>query len=169
MASVGDRRYVSVYYSIVNDERFAEIYHVPSRLGTWLQLLLVADAMFPADAPIPSYVHRPSLKALVGCGLVEIRAHQHFRMHGLASEREMRSHSARNAAAVRWQTVRNAGGMPRTEPHSTEQNRIARGNANGDFDRRVEATKRQLHRAGGHSAETDPECPLCVIGVGAEP
>jgi hypothetical protein len=119
--STEDRKYVRVYYSVVNDERFAEIYHDPRRFGTWLQLLLIADAMFPADAPLPAYVHRPSLKVLADAGLVESRAHQHFRMHGLASERELRGQSGRNAAAVRWQSGRNAEPMPRQDEHRQDK------------------------------------------------
>lgn len=110
-----ERKYVRVYYSVVNDDRFAEIYHDGRRFGTWLQLLLIADAMYPADAPIPAYVHRASLKALTDCGLVEIRAHQHFRVHGLASERGLRSESGRIAAGARWHSGRNADPMPRRD------------------------------------------------------
>jgi len=101
-----DRRHVRVYYSIVNDERFADIYHDARHLGTWLQLLLVADAMFPAASPLPAYVDSDSVKVLVEAGLIEEMPHQHFRVHGLEAERDMRSHSARNAAAKRWQSDR---------------------------------------------------------------
>jgi hypothetical protein len=116
-----------VYYSIIGDERFADVYHDARVLGSWLQLLLVADAMYPADAPIPAYVHRASFAVLVKAGLVENAPHQHYRVHGLASERGVRSHSARNAAAMRWQSESNASasasGMPRTEENRTAQNR----------------------------------------------
>lgn len=125
MPSAPSDRYVRVYYSIIGDERFANVYHDARTLGTWLQLLLVADAMFPADAPIPAYVHRASFVVLVKAGLIENAPHQHYRVHGLASEREVRSHSARNAAAVRWQSEGNATasatGMPRTEQNRTEE------------------------------------------------
>jgi len=122
-----ERKYVRVYYSVVNDERFAEIYHDGRRFGAWLQLLLVADAMYPADAPIPAYVHKPSLKALVDCGLVEIRAHQHFRMHGLANERAQRSESARNANRVRWDSARSPKGiLDKTSIDETRQRAPAR-------------------------------------------
>lgn len=95
-------KYVRVYYSIIGDERFVDVYHDAKVLGTWLQLLLVADAMHPADAPLPAYVNRTALKVLIGAGLIEERPHQHFCIHGLASERQVRSESARNAAAFRW-------------------------------------------------------------------
>jgi hypothetical protein len=153
-----DRKYVRVYYSVVNDERFAEIYHDSRRFGTWLQLLLVADAMYPVDAPIPAYVHRPSLKALTDCGLIEIRAHQHFRLHGLASEREQRAQSARNAAAKRWQSDGNADSMPRQDEHRQDKtsNRARAGNGEPVLedpqkltdDERSDATKRRWEALG---------------------
>jgi hypothetical protein len=110
-----DRKYVRVYYSVVNDERFCDIYHDARHLGTWLQLLLVADAMYPADAPIPAYASRSSVRALVDAGLIEERPHSQYRVHGLASEREMRAQYGRNAAAMRWQSGRNADPMPRRD------------------------------------------------------
>ena len=116
--------YVRVYYRIVNDERFADVYHDARPLGTWLQLLLLADAMFPADAPLPAHVTRPALKVLVDAGLVELALHGHYRMHGLASERHKCTESARIASAVRWHTERNAEGMPsRAEPSRAETSR----------------------------------------------
>jgi hypothetical protein len=118
------RRYVRVYYSIVNDDRFAAIYHDARHLGTWLQLLLVADAMYPADSPLPAYIHRASVRVLVEAGLVEERPHQHFRLHGLASERALRSQSARNANAVRWESVRSAKGIPRIEEKRIEEKTV---------------------------------------------
>ena len=130
--------YVRVYHTIVDDERFAEVFHNPVRLGTWLQLLLLADAMYPASAPMPSYANRPAVKVLVDCGLIEIAEHGQYRVHGLAPERAKRSQIGRNGAAVRWQSDGNAIGMhSRAEPSKAEQ-----GESQSDFRRRVEATKR---------------------------
>lgn len=130
-------KYVRVYYSIIGDERFAAVYHDGRHLGTWLQLLLVADAMYPADAPIPAYVHRPSFRILVGAGLIEERPHQHYRVHGLASERGKRAQSARIASAVRWQSGRIADAMPTpslAKQSIDEQSRAEQTRANGEDD-----------------------------------
>lgn len=130
-----DRRHVRVYYSIVTDERFADIYHDPRHLGTWLQLLLVADAMFPAASPLPAFVDPDSVEVLVKAGLIEEMPHKHFRVHGLSSEREKRSHSARNAAAMRWHTdtgtVRNAEPMPSRAEQEQEQEQSSSAPASG--------------------------------------
>lgn len=55
-----------------------------------------------------------------------------------------------------------AGTVP-SRPYSSQP--VPANGVNNDFERRVAATKRQLHRTGGHSAETDAECPLCAIGA----
>ena len=140
--------YVRVYYRIMDDPRFEAVYPDARVLGTWLQLLIVADAMYPARAPLPSYVHRPSLKVLVDAGIVELRHHSHYVVHGLASEREKRSQSGRNAAALRWQSKRNADPM-HSEPLLSEP--IRTNGSQSDFDRRVEATQRELRRVRGES------------------
>jgi len=46
--------YVRVYYSITDDEKFAELYDDDGALASWLRLLITADAMYPAAAPIPA-------------------------------------------------------------------------------------------------------------------
>jgi hypothetical protein len=125
----GDGKYAKVYYTIVDDERFANVYHEARHLGTWLQLLLVADAMYPAAAPVPAYVAKASLTVLVNAGLIELQPHQHYRVHGLASEREMRAQYGRNAAAVRWQSDRNAS---KAEHSKAEQSIEEQRNASDD-------------------------------------
>jgi hypothetical protein len=129
--------YVRVYHTIVDDERFAEVFHSPVRLGTWLQLLLLADAMYPASAPMPSYANRAAVKVLVDCGLIELADHRQYRVHGLASERAKRSQTGRTGAAMRWHSDGNAESMhTRAEPNRTEP-----GQSQSDFRRRVERTK----------------------------
>jgi hypothetical protein len=105
---MADRPYVRVYYEIVDDEKFANVYGDDRALAGWLRLLLTADASYPASAPIPRWIAPKTLKTLEFAGLVTIKGHQ-YTIKGLASERTMRSDSARNAAAQRWQSERNAG------------------------------------------------------------
>jgi hypothetical protein len=103
--------YSRVYHSIVDDPKFATVYDHDRRLATWLRLLIVADQAFPASGVIPAGTNRAALQALVDVGLVDLGTGSRFRIHGLAAEREMRSQSARNAAASRWQSERNAKAM----------------------------------------------------------
>jgi hypothetical protein len=87
-------QYVRVYYAIIDDPRFAEVYARPARLGTWLQLLLGADAIWPASAPLPR-VSSEALRTLVDAGIVELVGAGHYRIHGLDAERGRRSEVGR--------------------------------------------------------------------------
>lgn len=102
--------YVRVYYSIINDEKFEEIYPDDAALAAWLRLLLVADALYPASAPIPQGTRKKSLLALVDCGLVELVGFGQFRIVGLAAERARRSAPGHKGADGRWH--RNADALP---------------------------------------------------------
>lgn len=101
-------KHVRVYYTIGEDDRFRDIYHDDRRLGAWLRLLLIADAVWPASAPLPASIAKSSLKALIDAGVIDLLPGHMYRIHGLDAERERRSASGRNAAAMRWQSDRNA-------------------------------------------------------------
>jgi hypothetical protein len=109
--------YSRVHHSIIDDPRFEHVYPNDAALAAWLRLLLVADATFPAPAPWPLGLRPKTLEILLESGLIERVGATHYRVHGLASEREKRSQSARNAAAVRWQSA----AMPSKEEHRKEE------------------------------------------------
>jgi hypothetical protein len=119
--------YSRVYHSIVDDQRFETVYSDDAALASWLRLLLVADAMYPAPAPLPRTVRPRALGVLVTAGLVELVGSEHYRIHGLASEREKRSLSARNAAALRWQSPRIAS----KDEHRRDETSTAGARRNG--------------------------------------
>ena len=131
--------FVRVYYSVMgDDEKFAQVFDNDARLACWLRLLLVADACYPAAAPMPQGVKRAALAHLVSVGLVDLMSGNRFRIHGLASERDRRSERAAASARKRWDdatalrphsdrnasgTGRNADPMPiRTAPIQSEPN-----------------------------------------------
>jgi hypothetical protein len=95
----------------MDDEKFDGIRENVRHFGSWTLLLIVADMAHPAPAFVPASVPKSSLTALATCGLVEILSGGRFRVQGLASERDKRSESARNAAAQRWHSGRNADPM----------------------------------------------------------
>ena len=105
--------YVRVYYSIVDDERFAGVYDTPL-LATWLRLLMVADAMWPATAYLPATERRASVQVLVDRGLVELLGNGRFRIHGLDAERGRRSESAAVGGRARQRALseRSANAVP---------------------------------------------------------
>jgi hypothetical protein len=69
-------------------------------------MLLIADAMYPASAPMPEKT--ASVRILLRAGLIQERPANRYIVTGLEREREMRSQYGRNAAAVRWQSGSNA-------------------------------------------------------------
>lgn len=126
--------YSRVYWRIVDDDRFADIYGNDSHLASWLRLLIGADQSWPASAPLPASVKRASVRALSGCGLVELRPGSMYRIHGLDAERGRRQSQAEAAASARWSGSNadrmrqhpesNAQGMPRRdEPSKAEPSR----------------------------------------------
>src|SRR3990167_1915555 len=58
--------YVRVYYRINSDDKFVGL--DAAAIGTWVKLLIVADAMHPAAAPIPRWVEEEPLAELVKAG-----------------------------------------------------------------------------------------------------
>jgi hypothetical protein len=104
-----DNYFSRVYHSIRDDTRLAAVYTDDAALATWLRLLIAADRAWPAPADIPRSVRRPALRKLVDAGVVELLPGDLYRFHGLDAEREMRSQSGRNAAALRWHSEGNAG------------------------------------------------------------
>lgn len=107
-----DRKYVRVYYSIQDDPKFDRVRGSVATLGTWLRLLMAADAVWPASADFPRALSAPHIRLLVEVGLVDQLPEHRFRIHGLDAERSARSNAASNAAAVRWHGKGNAEPMP---------------------------------------------------------
>jgi hypothetical protein len=96
-----DKPYVRVYYSVADDERFANVYPDSRILGDWLKLLLGADACYPATAPLPYGIRKASLTVLTDSGLIAV-ANGRYSVHGLKAERDGRSEAARESAEARW-------------------------------------------------------------------
>jgi len=99
--------YSRVYWGIVDDPKFSTIYDDDHHLAAWLRMLVVADQSYPTSAQVPANIRRASVKALVDAHLIVVTGRR-FRIVGLDAERERRSESARNAAALRWQSERSA-------------------------------------------------------------
>jgi hypothetical protein len=87
--------YSRVYWSIVDDPKFAGIYDDDRHLATWLRLLIAADALWPASCPVPGNARKASVTALVTAGLVDLGTGYRFRIHGLDAERGRRRDAAR--------------------------------------------------------------------------
>ena len=122
--------YSRVYWGIVDDPKFDSIFDDDHHLAAWLRLLLAADQAHPASASIPVGVRRSSVDALEAARLIRVTGRR-FRLVGLDAEREKRSESARNAAALRWHSDRstpsNASGMPRRDETRLDKTKAIQG------------------------------------------
>lgn len=105
--------YVRVYYRIIDDPKFEAVFDDKANLGWWLTLLLGADATYPAPANLPRRLPHKHLDTLVDAGLIVLVGGDRYRVHGLKSERELRSQVGKAGANARWsQSDRNANALP---------------------------------------------------------
>lgn len=148
-----DRKYVRVYYSIVDDDRFATVIDDEATLGTWLRLLMSADAVWPASADIPRWVKPDALARLVDAGIVELVAGDRFRIHGLDNERERRSQVGR-AGGLASGRVRGTGTTVRRSFNDRSTNVERKGNL--DEQRRDETSTSRDEKVPAHARETWP-------------
>jgi hypothetical protein len=86
--------YSRVYWSIVDDEKFCEVYDDDHHLACWMRLLLVADMAWPASAHTPASARKASVAALIRVGLLDPQPNGRYRVHGLDKERGKRRESA---------------------------------------------------------------------------
>ena len=129
---------------------FASVYDNDRALACWIRLLMLADAMWPASAPLPAKT--ATVRQLIDAGLVIERPGGRYTIRGLDKERQSRSDSARNAAAMRWQSASNAGAsgarMPRRD--ETRKDKTSSG-ANAPTPLRGDRAHRGQH----------PDCIVC--------
>jgi hypothetical protein len=94
--------YIRLHHALMNEERFAAVRANGPLLGAWVQLALVADLMYPADAPMPCYVAPKAYRALVETGVVTERPHRHYRIPDLDVDRAKRASQGQAGADGRW-------------------------------------------------------------------
>jgi hypothetical protein len=151
---VTDRPYSRIYHQIVDDPDFDRVYGNRTALGAWLQMLLTADAMYPASAPMPP--RDPTVRLLIASGLIIERPGNRYSVKGLQAERERRSATARNAAAVRWHSKGNADAMPRRDETSRDKTSIGANAPTEPF-----MGFRPKSAPGSHDGQHGETCMVC--------
>ena len=123
--------YVRIYSSIPRD--YPDVWHDASALGTYVQLLHLADGQYPAPPPLPRRIDERSLGVLVTAGLIRVRDDDTFEVAGLRAEREGRV-SGRRAGGLARAAVAERGndGRFRTDPGDGGPDAGNAGNAGSD-------------------------------------
>lgn len=101
--------YSRVYWSIVDDPKFVNIYGDDHHLATWLRLLMAADALWPASCPLPVTARKASITALAEAGLIDLLPFG-FKVRGLDAERGRRREAASRPPTKRDPDGSHAGG-----------------------------------------------------------
>lgn len=99
--------YSRIYWTVVDDPKFATIYDDDHHFATWVRLLMIADQAHPASAHVPQSARPSSVAALARVRLIDLTGAR-YRIHGLDPERARRSDRGRHAADARWNAPRNA-------------------------------------------------------------
>jgi hypothetical protein len=87
--------YSRVYWSVADDPKFVGVYDDDSALALWLRLLMSADALWPAPAPLPRSARPKPLAKLVDAGIIDLLPGDRYRVHGLEAERQRRASAAK--------------------------------------------------------------------------
>lgn len=112
-----DRKFVRVFYNdLIQD--YPEMWADDHQLATWLRMLATADPMWPTPPEVARSVRPAVLAKLVDTSLIQVVGDR-YRVKGLDAVRGKVADAARNAAAVRWQSARNAEAMP-TKPDADQ-------------------------------------------------
>jgi hypothetical protein len=129
-----------VYWSIVDDEKFAAIYDDDRHLATWLRLLLIADQAHPSSPAIPTGCRKASIAALVEAELIDLGTGNRYRVHGLDAERERRRIAATSRGPNGTPTVTGRSpdgiqtrGLRRDETRRDETSRARNGTLNAEI------------------------------------
>lgn len=154
--------YSRVYWSIIDDPRFATVFDQDRALATWLRLLLGADAIWPSSAHIPTGTNPKALAILIDAGLVEVGTGRRYRIHGLDAERNRRKDAATRGPRGPYPTGPQLGpnreangagvtGLRRDETRRDETTARPRG-VLSNFERGVAATQREQARIRGEAS-----------------
>ena len=105
MNGADSRHFVKVYRGILRDPKFVEVRSDRACLGTWLLLLLEADAFWPDPASLPRWAEQDHIDLLERVGLVIVEADDRYRIKGLDAERNAQRTKASHAAQSRWHSA----------------------------------------------------------------
>jgi hypothetical protein len=131
--------YSRVYHRI--QDEYPDVFDDAGTLGTWLQLLVVAEATYPSLPHLPRKLKPKALSRLVDVGLVLLVPVDRYSLKGLAEERKRRSEQGRRgglASSVRRTNVerpfneRATNVQPRRDEQETSKDETSKRRANAE-------------------------------------
>jgi len=138
-------------YHVDLENNFPDVYHDARLLGTLVQLLAVADAMWPKLPEVPRSVRKADVKALEKVGLLTQIPPYQYRIRGLDADRTRRADAGRNAASKRWADAgRNAAGNTASIPNR------GRDSIKPESETEAEADHAAGHRTNGQPPIEEP-------------
>jgi hypothetical protein len=132
--------YSRIYWSVMDDPKFDGIYEDDAAFALWMRLLMNADALWPAPAPLHRTAKPKALSKLVDAGIVDLLPRDRYRIHGLDAERGRRRDAARTPPKREGNGTQTGGkqeanGSPArvlAEPSRDEQRRAEPSNGRAD-------------------------------------
>lgn len=116
-----DPRFVKVYRTILTDEKFARVRADRAALGTWLLMLLDADAQWPSPASLPRWATDAHIELLASVELIVLDGEDRYRVKGLDAERAKQRAKAKAAADARWNAREDAPSIAPSNASSNAQ------------------------------------------------
>jgi hypothetical protein len=85
-----DAEYSRIYHTVVEDDKFAEVYDDDRRWAAYTRLLMAAESAYPSPAPLPRWLADDVLEHLASVRIIEVVRGTSYRIVGLKAEREGR-------------------------------------------------------------------------------
>lgn len=96
-----DSEYSRLYWSIVGDPKFEDVFFDDRRFAAYVRLLMDAEQAYPAAAVLPRWLDDDVFEALCEVGILEPVGRMAYRVVGLRAEREGRLGGNRIGGRVR--------------------------------------------------------------------
>lgn len=85
-----DAEYSRIYWTVVDDPKFAEVFDDDRRWAAYTRLLMAAEATYPSAAPLPRWLADDVLAYLIEVRIIEVVRGSSYRIVALKAEREGR-------------------------------------------------------------------------------
>jgi hypothetical protein len=97
--------YSRIYWTIVDDEKFADVFWDDACWAAYTRLLMAAEQAYPSPAQLPRWLEDRVLETLVDARIVELAGRAGYRIVGLKAEREGRMGGNRVGGKARVSTA----------------------------------------------------------------